>query len=321
MQTTTLPTHNQTTKPNFFKRYAPQLILGSSIMFFIGILLTCILVPLSFGYLSYDEMGLLKGRINGKVDTSTVYVQGRHVIGPAYTFQKYPSSAQTIYQPSVSLVSSDKLETDIAITIIYFIDPKQLGQLQQEFNLRYATVVQSRALSAIKNAGVQFTTQQFFQNRSLVTDTLHAAIKADLETNLYVKVPFFYIGLLNIPPLVSQKQSQTAIQNQINAQQQYENQASLVRKDTTTLANALLNNGTIIQQQATAEAASQISQASSSAYQTVETARSQSLQNLFTTLCVTNSTHMSQIDYAFTLLHSNPQLHVGYDTLFKTLSS
>ena len=99
----------------------------------------------------------------------------------------------------MSCVSTDKLETDIEITIGYAINPTYLGELQVEFNTRYQTVVQSRAISALKNAASQFTTEQFFTNRTQVSDALHAAIRNDLEKNLYVRVPYFYMGLLRVP--------------------------------------------------------------------------------------------------------------------------
>lgn len=280
-------------------------------------LLVLIIVPLSFSYLEYDEIGLVKGRVNGKVSIDKVYLGGRHLLGPSYVFQKYPASAHIISQKGVSVVSSDKLETDIDLTIVYFIDPNQLGSLQQEFNRRYETVVQSRALSAVKNAAVQFSTLQFFQNRKRVRDTLHEAVRVELETNLFVKVPFLFMGALSIPSVVSTKQLQTAVQNQVNIQQLYDNQASLVRKDTNTQANALQNNATIIVQQALAQASSMMLQANATAFQTVETARSVALGNLYSCINVTDASTMTALDHEFTLLHSNLQLRLGYDSVIK----
>lgn len=297
-------------------------IIAGIVVGCIGVLLMVILVPLSFGYIDYYEMGLRKGRVNSKVSVFPVYSYGRYLVGPSYVFQKYPSIVQTIYQPNVSCVSTDKLETDIEITIGYQINPVYLGELQVEFNTRYNTVVQSRAISALKNAAAQFTTEQFFTNRSYVSETLHKAIRKDLETNLYVRVPYFYMGLLSVPALVAKKQSQTAVQNQINLQQVYENQAALIRKDTTTLANSLENNATVISETGKTEANSIVSQAKSQAFQYVELIRSQALADMFKTLCIKDAQTMSKLDYILTLIQSpNVNLHVGYDTLFRTLSS
>lgn len=281
-------------------------------------LLLVIILPLSFSYLEYNELGLRKGRVTGSVDTSRVYDGGRHVLGPSYVFQKYPASVHTVQVSNVSVVSSDRLETDLDITIMYFLDPARLGQLQKEFNLRYETIVRARALSAIKNTAVQFTTEQFFLNRTMVVKALHDAVRADLETNLYVKVPYVYLAALRIPQVVAGKQLQTAIQNQINMQQLYDNQATLVRKDTATMVNGLLNQASVIVQQATANAAADILQASANATRTVEAARTAALGRLFRRLNVTDQTQMEQLDYAYTLLHTDITLHVGYSTLLKS---
>ena len=286
-----------------------------------GLLLTVILVPLSFSYVGYTDLGLVKGRTTGKVKVDRVYTTGRYRLGPASTFQKYRSDANIVQQNNVSIVSQDKLETDIDVTFIYFINPAHLGDLQREFNLRYQTVVESRAISALKNAAVSFTTLQYFQNRSEVHDALLAAIQDDLEANLYVTVPFLFLAGLRIPQAVADKQLQTAIQEQVNLQQLYDNQAALTRKDTDQLVNAINNNATVTVLSAAQQANSLVAQATANATRTVETARTAALKRMFTRLNVSdaaNATTKQRLDYVLTLLQSDVQLHLGYDTLLRT---
>ena len=54
-----------------------------------GVLLTVILVPLSFSYVEYYEYGLNQRKTTGSVDLSRVYDAGRYSTGPDHQFIVY----------------------------------------------------------------------------------------------------------------------------------------------------------------------------------------------------------------------------------------
>ena len=59
----------------------------------IGLLLTVILVPISFKYLNYDEFAYKVSTIGNVVDVSQVYGPGgRHFIGPTNYFNTFPAN-------------------------------------------------------------------------------------------------------------------------------------------------------------------------------------------------------------------------------------
>lgn len=59
----------------------------------VGLLLTIILVPLSFSYVEYYEYGLAKRKSTGSVRTDRVYPRGRYSLGPDMTFLKYQADS------------------------------------------------------------------------------------------------------------------------------------------------------------------------------------------------------------------------------------
>ena len=61
-------------------------------LFILGILLICILIPLSLQSVEYFEYGLLKKKTTG-VTSGDVYDSGRYFNGPSYKFIKFDSIA------------------------------------------------------------------------------------------------------------------------------------------------------------------------------------------------------------------------------------
>jgi hypothetical protein len=146
-------------------------------------------------------------------------------------FQKYAATAQTYTYDSLSVVTQDKLETKLDLTIVYFLSKDHLAQLQKEYNLNYHSAIESNAVSAIKNAATRFTTAEYFTNHTMVERAMHEALRA-LEPTLFVTFPLFYITNKQIAASVAAKQLQTAVQNEVNSKQLFENKVRWTRSST-----------------------------------------------------------------------------------------
>ena len=287
----------------------------------ICILIMIIIFPLSFSTLEYHEYGLQKGRTTGQINSDAgVYGPGgRYMTGPTNVFQTYRAASHVIEKKNISVVSADKLETNLDIVAVYFIRKDDLPKLQKDFNLVYETVVQSRMLSAIKNAAVNFTTTQYFQSFQDVQEAFLESIKRAVEASVYVDVPTFYITGLRIPDLVSKKQLQSSIQTQINAKQLYDNQAADIRKKTETEVNDITNNATLTRQLATARASAKINIATSQATSSVERSRILALRHMFASLKISKGKEKKEIDYLMGLLdNSDVKLRVNYQPTLTT---
>lgn len=141
---------------------------------------------------------------------------------------------------------------------------------------------------------------------------MHQALR-DIEGPLFVTFPYFYLSSMQISASVAAKQLQTAIQNEINAKQLFENKAADVRRQTDTKVNELNNNATQIKQFAIAEAAAAVKKAEAEATRIVEEARILSAAKVFEALNLTTATQRQQIDYMFGMIKRNDvKIRLGY---------
>eukprot|EP00878_Enallax_costatus_P008688 GHUV01009082.1.p1 GENE.GHUV01009082.1~~GHUV01009082.1.p1 ORF type:complete len:154 (+),score=35.07 GHUV01009082.1:486-947(+) len=150
---------------------------------------------------------------------------------------------------------------------------------------------------------------------------MHNALK-EIAPPLFVTFPYFYITGMQIAPTVAAKQLQTAIQNEINAKQLFENQAAEVRRVTDTLVNELNNNATAIRQRALAQADAAVREAAAEAQQIVDEARITAAEKVFAALNLTTPQQRQQIDYMFGLIkRKDVRLRLGYQPQIVSVAS
>ena len=91
-----------------------------------------------------------------------------------------------------------------------------MPQLYHNWGLRYQPAIESNAIAAIKNTAVKFNTSQYLSAPGDVQQAMHGALRK-LEPSLYVTFPYFWMTELEVSDIVSSKQLQTAIQNEVRA--------------------------------------------------------------------------------------------------------
>lgn len=130
------------------------------ILLLIGLLLTVILVPLTFSYVEYYEYGLVQRKTTGSVYTDVVYARGRYNLGPDYKFLKYQADAHVENLNEVSVFSAGQtnssigLEFKIDVFFTFLLKQDEVGLLHEDFALSYRDNVVSRTKEAIKNAAI-----------------------------------------------------------------------------------------------------------------------------------------------------------------------
>ena len=279
----------------------------------VALLLLLVLLPLSFVSLEYYEIGFKRSRTRGTVYIEKVYGPGgRYFVSPDLIMQKYQADAHVFEVSSLSVVTKDKLEARLAVTVIYFINPETLPALQKEYNLNYHSAVENNAIAVIKNTAVNFTTLQYFSNRTLVQGAMHSALK-ELTPTLFVSFPFFYLGGMTISETVAAKQLQTSVQNEINAMQLFENQAAEVRRKTDTKVNDLINSAALTRQQAIAAAAAGVRVAQAEARKMVDEARISSAATVFKALSLNSESDKQKLDWMLGMLkREDLKIRLGY---------
>lgn len=214
----------------------------------IGILLTVILLTISFSYVEYYQYGLNQRRTTGKVNTERVYPRGRYFTGPDHKFLKYPADTHFVHIEEMSVFSASTgsnasigLEFNIDVYFTYQIIEEEVGTLHRELATSYENVVLSRVKDAIKNKAIFVTFNEFFQDRVRVESSLQEAVESrlDVKPKTHVKIDQFHLGRIRIPEAVARKQLEARIQNERNDKEAYLQQAEIERQKTTVEVNKI----------------------------------------------------------------------------------
>mmetsp|Transcript_37477 Transcript_37477/g.77736 ORF Transcript_37477/g.77736 Transcript_37477/m.77736 type:complete len:313 (+) Transcript_37477:1654-2592(+) len=236
----------------------------------IGLLLTVILVPMSFSSLEYYEYGL-KERKSGSANLDRVYSRGRYNIGPANRFIKYQADAHTESFEEFAVFSAGSsnssvgLEFDIDVYFTYFLIQDELPELHKELALGYQDVIASRAKDAIRNRATSVTFTEYFQDREQVERTFRQAVvtRWNEKPSLHCQLDQFHLGRIRIPDSVADKQLENQVQNERNDKEEYLQLAELEREETKVQVNRIHLNQ--VKQLRTANAESSLIRAQAAA--------------------------------------------------------
>ncbi|XP_036356618.1 uncharacterized protein LOC115228206 isoform X2 [Octopus sinensis] len=156
------------------------LFIGFTALIVIGILLLIILLPLSFSYLDYYELGVVRNKVTGSVSLDRVYSNGRYVIGPSHEFKVFKADAHVEYINNIRVFTSDKLEVGLSGAFQYFLRLNQLAYLHKKYDVYYKDKVVKKANEAIKNVVTGFTTRSVFKERKRLEDALLLGLQTTL---------------------------------------------------------------------------------------------------------------------------------------------
>ena len=254
----------------------------------------------------YFEYGLKQRKSTGKVDTDRVYTSGRYVLGPDYTFLKYPADAHQLDLAKLAVFSSSGgsnesigLEFILDISITYTLRQAEIGQLHKDLATSYSAVIGSRAKDAVKNEAIFFTFNEYFQKRRDVEERLRKAVQKrwNEPPALHCDLDQFHVGRIQIPEAVARKQLETKLQNERNDKEAFLQQAAIERKITAVEVNKVLLEKEKVLRTAQAEASLVKAKAKAEAEQIVLNAHTAGIKHLFNTVNMTAQKHRLALDY------------------------
>ncbi|KAK3750814.1 hypothetical protein RRG08_037255 [Elysia crispata] len=298
----------------------------------IGILLTVILVPMSFSGLEYYEYGFKRQQSTGTVKTDKVYgAGGKYMIGPDYGFKKFKASAHFISFSSLQVYTWNKLEIEIDATFQYFLRKDDLPYIHKFYDVNYETTIRTSAISAIKLETAKWKTDQFVSDRKDLETALFKAVRNKLggsccqkdceswkyacpagctsldqcnnekDKGLWVDVKYFQLGAVHIPEEVEGRHLEKLVTKEETERGQYFQDASVLRKNTEAIVRDIKNQAAELREKARAESL-QLETISKANYTViVEKARSKGLKDLYTHLGITDQKTKSSFDYLRTL--------------------
>lgn len=157
-----------------------QAIAGGS-CFCVLLLVSVILIAVSFSTLEPNEVGLDYNNNRKTVDSEKLWTGGRHFLGLGHGFVKYP----TFVQESDLVLdgrSRDGMKVNLQCSFQWQIvaDIKSVFLLYTAFNQEYPTAFEKIAKDKIRNVAARFSAFQFFFNRTDIT----VAMENELGTAL-----------------------------------------------------------------------------------------------------------------------------------------
>lgn len=287
----------------------------------IGIILTVILVPLTFSYLEYNEYGLVQTKTTGTVDTSVVYGRGRFNLGPSKSFLKYQADAHLEELEDLAVFSSGGTNSSIGLTFkidvafSYLLIQEKIGLLHRESASSYRAVIKSRTIEAIRNEASQVSFEMYFANRKSVESTFRTAVERNWRENppLHATLDRFHLGRVQIPTSVYQRQLESIVQNERNEREDFLQQAEIERQQTAVEVNKIHLDRDRILRTSVAEANLIQSKAGSEAKQLTSTAVINGTSLLFEAAGLEGQEHRIAFSYIRTLLdRANLYLDVHY---------
>eukprot|EP00568_Trieres_chinensis_P003646 CAMPEP_0183306692 /NCGR_PEP_ID=MMETSP0160_2-20130417/13528_1 /TAXON_ID=2839 ORGANISM="Odontella Sinensis, Strain Grunow 1884" /NCGR_SAMPLE_ID=MMETSP0160_2 /ASSEMBLY_ACC=CAM_ASM_000250 /LENGTH=315 /DNA_ID=CAMNT_0025470133 /DNA_START=15 /DNA_END=962 /DNA_ORIENTATION=+ len=301
---------------------ASELSLGcGAIVLCIGLLLTVILVPLSFSYVEYYEYGLAQRKTTGAVDTSKVYARGRYLLGPDYKFLKYQADAHHEHLDALSVFSGGTSNASIGLSFkldvdfIYFLIQDEVGELHRDLATSYDDIIMSRAREAIKNEAIYVTFEEYFQDRQIVENRFKEAVQNrwDAKPRLHCTLDQFYLSRIQIPESVARKQLESRVQNEKNDREAYFQQAQVEREMTAVEVNSIHLEKERVLRTAEAEANLERAKAKAEAQKITDEAQIKGTKMLFEGTNITSQEHMTSFTYIRNLIsHKNLELDVSY---------
>eukprot|EP00993_Chasmostoma_nieuportense_P002702 NODE_3475_length_961_cov_25.231415_g3325_i0.p1 GENE.NODE_3475_length_961_cov_25.231415_g3325_i0~~NODE_3475_length_961_cov_25.231415_g3325_i0.p1 ORF type:complete len:299 (+),score=75.36 NODE_3475_length_961_cov_25.231415_g3325_i0:1-897(+) len=148
------------------------LAVAGGVVICVGILLTCILLPLSFHKVNHDELGIQYGTLT-KVIQPTAKEEGLHFIGPAQVIIKYKRTLLTVDSTGANdlpCLSADGIEARMDVHVQYQLKKSELFDVLKEFGdqAHIEEYCKSIARNLLRDVCSEFTAENFYFQRDNV---------------------------------------------------------------------------------------------------------------------------------------------------------
>jgi len=303
-------------------------------------LLIIILVPSSYADLDYYEMGFVKSKTTGSVETDKVYQSGRHWIGVTSTFKKFPADFHTLDFPQIRVFNKEKLSIALSCSLQYVLREEDLYLLHDTYDLAYAPIIESTTLAAIKSAAPFYTVDEYRLNRTMVDKGLSDAAAKALggiccrkgceargdckpgcltyssckkeDKGLFAAMRYFQLQNVDLTPEQQTRYLTRVLEQEKKDTEIFLQREKLTRKNIEQERLLIENEAKEIAQKAAADSTLIVAKATAAATATTENARNQGLQLLYSTLNITDMKHKNSMDYLRTLVQGQNNVYVGF---------
>jgi hypothetical protein len=293
-------------------------------VFSLSILLFCIMLPLSFVYIEYNEMAFNRNKF-GTVDTSVVMTQGQHYLPLTHELVKFPTTFNKIaflksHGTDLSIFTQDGYQITIEIQFYYRLLPSNLKRVYDVYSMNYETGVINlaklaiRELSGSADSGVYLPLQSYINNRTYIQHRYSSEVKERMKNELSIDAPteYFKIVELGIPEDMINRYQRTVIQLQDNEVRENTQQVSLIQAETDRLVSVVDAKTNNLLQSAHIQSNFIKSNANITAQNIVNNAHIFGFKYMCDSLNITNSTDIIRLNKILNLME-NPASKIFYN--------
>lgn len=264
------------------------------ILFFLGCLLSAILVPISYHYISYDEQCYVKNKF-GTVDVSTLYTQQAKFLTLNYDVVCFPSTFQTIYftaqrGDALNVATSDGFSFNVDVQFNYLLRADTLVNIYTRYGMGFERLISNNARVAIKGISVLYKTEDYVLQKDRVTNAMYLAVMDQVRDVVDIDIPREHFLLLSVyfPETFLEQNLQSTIQIQDNQIQQQQQIVNRIIYETQILVSQIDAQTTFALDSAKSNATTIVSNAQAEAVKLVSLARNQGQQSVVQSLNLTN---------------------------------
>eukprot|EP00640_Fibrocapsa_japonica_P000227 CAMPEP_0113940854 /NCGR_PEP_ID=MMETSP1339-20121228/6897_1 /TAXON_ID=94617 /ORGANISM="Fibrocapsa japonica" /LENGTH=237 /DNA_ID=CAMNT_0000944817 /DNA_START=270 /DNA_END=983 /DNA_ORIENTATION=- /assembly_acc=CAM_ASM_000762 len=225
---------------------------------------------------------------------------------------------------SASESDSIGLEFVLDISYTFLLIKDEVGEVHKELAGSYEGVIGSRAKDAIKNEAIFITFTEYFQDRKSVEARFRTAVQKrwDAHPSLHCTLDQFHVGRIKIPESVAKKQLESKVQIELNDEEQFLQEAAIVREQTQVEVNRIKLETDKILRTTTAEAGLIVSKAKVEANQITAQTTNEGTLMLVNAAGIETQEEITAFTYIRTLQNrENVEIDVNYlmpDNIIKT---
>lgn len=218
-----------------------------------GLILLIALLPASFVYFEYNEMGFVKYTITNDVDTTEAHAMGRYYTGPSHAAVVFPRPYQRV-ESTLAIFPDNGQEFEVTVVSFFRLDMDRLSDIYEQFGTSSVdTQATTRIESEIKSLAPNYALEDYILKRSEIKDTFYygqddnIGLQADLDDiGCILEHDHFWLELIVMPEEVTDRNLDAVVQLELNSQIENEQEAILVQTETDRLEQMIIANITVV---------------------------------------------------------------------------
>lgn len=156
----------------------------------------------SWAVLTPHEWGLKMNTVTVTFDDSETYTSGRIYVGPGSYFVKFPRKLRYVEfsnQYALDVWSRDGQNILIEGSFYYQLRPDRIHDIFYKFGDQYEKIIVGMAAETIRDVATQYTTIEFFGNRTEIDASMSAALESRIYQDAMANVTLFNLLAIDVP--------------------------------------------------------------------------------------------------------------------------